>query len=92
MRVEFEKNRDRAALYDEKDRLVGESTFSVSDTKWIIDHTYVDESLRGKGYASKLVEKIVENARKENVKIIPLCPYAKKEFEKKLEYNDVLFR
>ena len=91
MRIEFEKNMNRSALYDENDKLLGESTFSPSDTIWIIDHTYVDKALRGHGYASKLVEKIIENARKENVKIIPLCPYAKREFEKKTEYNNVLF-
>lgn len=91
MRVEFEKNMNRSAVYDENDKLVGESTFSPSDTIWIIEHTSVDGALRGHGYASKLIEKIVENARKENVKIIPLCPYAKREFEKNPEYNDMLF-
>ncbi|MDY3006831.1 N-acetyltransferase [Anaerococcus sp. AGMB00486] len=92
MRVEFKKDRNRVVLYDEKNKLVGESTFSLSDMKWIIDHTYVDESLRGKGYASKLVEKIIERAREKNIKIIPLCPYAKREFEKHSEYDDVLFK
>ncbi|MCZ1518258.1 N-acetyltransferase, partial [Enterococcus faecium] len=29
-------------------------------------------------------------ARRDGKKIIPLCPYAKKEFEKKPEYQDVL--
>lgn len=92
MRVVFEKNRNRAALYDEKDNLAGESTFSASDDKWIIDHTYVNENLRGNGYASQLIEMIVQKARNENMKIIPLCPYAKKEFEKKPEYSDVLYK
>ena len=32
----------------------------------------------------------VELARRDGKKIIPLCPYAKKEFEKKPEYQDVL--
>jgi predicted GNAT family acetyltransferase len=32
----------------------------------------------------------VEKARKEGKKIIPLCPFAKKEFEEKSEYADVL--
>lgn len=92
MRIVFEKNRNRAALYDEKDNLAGESTFSPSDDKWIIDHTYVNENLRGNGYASQLIEMIVQKARNENMKIIPLCPYAKKEFEKKPEYSDVLYK
>ena len=32
----------------------------------------------------------VEKARKEHKKIIPLCPFAKKEFDTKPEYGDVL--
>lgn len=91
MRAEFERSMNRAALYDENNELVGESTFSASETTWIIDHTYVNDALRGNGYASKLVEKIIENAREANVKIVPLCPYAKKEFAKHPEYSDVLF-
>lgn len=55
----------------------------------IIDHTFVDPAYRGQGLAEKLVAKGVEKARKEQKKIIPLCPFAKKEFERKPEYADV---
>ena len=55
----------------------------------IIDHTFVDPAYRGQGLAEKLVEKGVEKARAEKKTIIPLCPFAKKEFERKPEYSDV---
>ncbi|MGD1370602.1 GNAT family N-acetyltransferase, partial [Enterococcus faecium] len=50
----------------------------------------VDPAYRGQKLAEKLVYTGVELARREGKKIIPLCPYAKKEFEKKPEYHDVL--
>ncbi len=56
----------------------------------IIDHTFVDSAYRGQGLAEKLVAAGVEVARNEGKKIIPLCPFAKKEFDEKTEYADVL--
>jgi predicted GNAT family acetyltransferase len=38
----------------------------------------------------KLVEKAVETAREKNWKIIPLCPFAKKTFDRNPQFNDVL--
>lgn len=68
----------------------GEMTFSKAGTKlWIIDHTQVDDHMAGKGAAAALVARGVEEARMRGRKIIPLCPYAKKQFEAHAEYQDV---
>ncbi len=88
--IVFEGNKHRATAYD-GDVFVGESTYSSSSTFWIIDHTVVDEAYGGQGIAGKLVFEIVQQARKEGMKIIPLCPFAKREFQKKKEYQDVVF-
>ncbi|MFV2647401.1 GNAT family N-acetyltransferase [Escherichia coli] len=48
----------------------------------IIEHTDVDESLKGQGIGKRLVAKVVEKMRREKRKIIPLCPFAKHEFDK----------
>lgn len=58
--------------------------------KMIIEHTEVDESLSGKGVGLQLVHTAVEYARIQNLKIIPLCPFAKSVFDKKKEFGDVL--
>ena len=44
----------------------------------------------GQGIGRKLIHSVVENARKENVKIFPMCPYAKGVFLKTPEYGDVI--
>lgn len=89
VQVLYEEQEKRAAAYDDK-KWIGESTYSPSDKLWIIDHTYVDKSYQGQGIATKLVATLVDEARKNGKKIIPLCPFAKKEFDRKPEYSDVL--
>lgn len=55
----------------------------------IIEHTDVDASLKGQGVGKQLVAKVVEKMRREQRKIIPLCPFAKHEFDKTPEYDDI---
>lgn len=59
-------------------------------TKMIIEHTEVDESLKGQGVGVKLLEALVEFVRKEEIKVIPLCPFAKATFRKRKDLQDVL--
>jgi len=56
----------------------------------VIEHTEVDDSLAGKGVGRQLVETAVDYARTHNIKIIPVCPYAKSLFDKLPEWKDVL--
>lgn len=62
--------------------------FAGSD-KIIIDHTEVSEGNNGKGFGKKMVAQAVEFAREKNIKIIPLCPFVKKVFDKTPEFRDV---
>lgn len=67
-------------------------TYSYAgDDKIIIDHTEVDDALRGQSVGYKLVEASVDFARNKNLKIMPLCPFANAVFKKRSEYKDVLF-
>ncbi|MEJ7860438.1 MAG: GNAT family N-acetyltransferase [Pyrinomonadaceae bacterium] len=56
----------------------------------IIDHTEVDESLKGKGVGKKLVAEGVKFTRENNLKIIAQCSFAKKIIEITPEFQDVL--
>ena len=78
------------AVEDEKQ--AGKMTYTwAGDSKFIIDHTEVNEEFNGKGVGKKLVMAAVEYARANNLKIIPLCPFAKSVFDKVEEIHDVLF-
>lgn len=58
--------------------------------KMIIEHTEVDETLKGQGIGAKLLEDLVEYVRKEGIKVLPLCPFAKATFKKRKDLQDVL--
>ncbi len=91
IRMEIKEDTGRFALYNDENQEIGEMTWSDAGTEMmIIDHTFVDPAYRGQKLAEKLVYQGVEKARREGKKIIPLCPFAKKEFDTKPEYKDVL--
>ena len=71
---------------------VGECEFTVEDSVWSITHTGVDPAYGGRGIAKMLVLKVVEEARKGNVRINPTCSYARRMMEGKEEYSDVLVK
>jgi len=78
------------AIEDGKE--AGKMTYTwAGDSKFIIDHTEVSPDFNGKGVGKKLVMAAVEYARANNLKIIPLCPFAKSVFDKVPEIHDVLF-
>jgi len=72
--------------------VVAEMVYSTPPAnKMIIEHTEVDDSLKGKGVGMQLLNAAVAYARNHDMKIVPLCPFAKSVFDKKPELADVLF-
>jgi len=61
-----------------------------SPDKMIIEHTEVNDELKGQNVGFQLVKTAVEFARANNIKIIPLCPFANSVFKRKPEFADVL--
>lgn len=83
----------KGSFYIEQNgEMVAEMTYSMAgENLLIIDHTEVADSLRGKNIGYQLVKKAAEYAREKEIKIIPLCPFAKAVFTKKHdEFKDVL--
>lgn len=80
--VVFEESLNRSAAYKDGN-LIGECEFDVCDNKWHIVHTGVRPAFEGQGIARRLLNKVVEEARLRNVKIVPVCSYAKRVMEGK---------
>lgn len=94
MQVQQEGDDKKARFYieDKGERIaVMEYVYAGAD-KFIIEHTEVYETHEGKGLGKILVEAAVLYARDNNMRIIPLCPYAQAVFKRKPEYEDVWFR
>ena len=71
--------------------ILAKMTYTMpSENKMIIEHTEVSDELRGKNVGYQLVKTAVDYARKENLKIVPVCPFARSIFDKKEELRDVL--
>ena len=67
-----------------------ELTFSIaSPTLRIADHTGVPDNVRGTGVGRALVQRLVDDARAEGFKIMPLCPYVNAERRRHPEWADV---
>ena len=81
----------RSFFIGEQKNPLAEMTYSKAGTDTIIiDHTQVSDALKGQGAGKRLVAAAVEFAREKNIKIIPLCTFAKSVFEKQKDYQDVL--
>ncbi|MDY8108704.1 DUF5996 family protein [Fulvimarina sp. 2208YS6-2-32] len=75
------------------DGVEAEMTYSRAGERLIIiDHTDVPAALRGRKVGERLVRQAVEDARRDAVTIIPLCPFAKAQIERHPEWQDVLQR
>ena len=93
LRVQLEENppRGRFALVDASGDVVGEMTFSrARDDLVIIDHTEVDESVRGRHGGRRLFEGMVAWARETGTQIMSTCPFANAMFERDPSNRDVL--
>lgn len=67
--------------------LIGECEYIVNDNTWNIIHTTVNSNYQGQGIAKRLVLKVLENAEKNNIKVIADCSYAKKIINKSKNYK-----
>lgn len=54
------------------------------------DHTGAPETMRGTGAAAALVVAMVEDARKNGFRILPLCPYVRAQYRKHPDWADVM--
>lgn len=55
-----------------------------------IRRTFVDESLRGKGIASRLMKTVADKVRSEGKRVRSSCSYAVKWFDEHKDYRDIL--
>ena len=89
--MEFTHQDNRIYAENDEGKVIAEVTFPPEGKSAIcIDHTFVDNSLRGQGVASKLIEEVVAYANKHDKKIRPQCSYAVEWFKNHTEYNDLL--
>ncbi|MBP6431118.1 MAG: N-acetyltransferase [Ferruginibacter sp.] len=92
MQIQQKDNGLKGSFFiEQNNRVVAEMTYVWAGTqKIIIDHTEVDDVLKGQSAGKQLVSEAVDFARQNNIKIMPLCPFAKSVFDKVDAFKDVL--
>lgn len=90
--MDFIHNQNQIAVYDSEKNVIAEVTFPAVDEKTVnVNHTFVDDSLRGQGIAGKLMLELADELRKEKKQAVLTCSYAMKWFGKnREEYKDIL--
>jgi len=66
------------------------SKYLLAGDKIIIEHTEVPEALEGHGLAGRMVSTALDYARTQNLKVLPVCPFAKAFIGRHREYHDLL--
>ena len=68
-----------------------ELTFVRTDSNvFVADHTLTPVSLRHRGIATKLVERLVADARREGFSIRPTCPFVVDLFDRHPDWSNLL--
>lgn len=69
--------------------LKAEITWTELANVMVIEHTFVDESMRNQGMAKKLLDQAADYARQNDYKMEPVCSYAVSAFDRYNDYDDV---
>ncbi len=90
--VSHEEYGSRGAFFIEyPGRRIAELTYGRTSTGVVnIDHTEVDDSLRGQGVARLLLDAAVHWARETHTKLSATCSYAAAQFARDASLSDVL--
>jgi predicted GNAT family acetyltransferase len=90
MNYVFEPDKDRVAVYD-GEKEIGECAFTrKGDRVWAVTHTGVSPDYGGRGIAKILFKRVLEEAERAGVKILPVCSFALAEFRKNPDYAALL--
>ncbi|MEO6837010.1 MAG: GNAT family N-acetyltransferase [Ginsengibacter sp.] len=84
-----EKNQGHFYI-NENDEQVAEIVFGISGNDLTVYHTEVLPKAAGKGLAKELLTAVVDYSRKNDLKVIALCPYVFAQFKRHPEeYVDI---
>ena len=86
----IEKENEVYILNDEGDEIAYITFPKVKDNVVVINHTFVDDSLRGLGIAGKMMDRVYSIIKQSGRKALLTCSYAIKYFEKNEDKQDIL--
>ncbi|MDR0885258.1 MAG: N-acetyltransferase [Clostridiales Family XIII bacterium] len=89
--MEFIKDSNWIYAKDAHGNVIAEVTYPVLKPGIVvINHTYVDGSLRGQGIAGELMEVCYDEIKSKGEKALLVCPYAVRWYSEHPKYNDIV--
>lgn len=65
-------------------------TYRISGDRIRLIHTEVPRDQRGRGYAEMLARAALERAARDQLRVVPLCPFVRGFLERHPEYNTLV--
>jgi predicted GNAT family acetyltransferase len=73
-------------------RLIGLAAYRRRDGRISFTHTEVDEACEGRGFGSRLAAAALDDARRQGLRVLPLCPFIAHYVEQHPEYQELVAR
>jgi uncharacterized protein len=70
--------------------LIGFAAYRRRDGVITFTHTTVDKSQEGHGLGSRLASAVLDDARRQGLEVVPLCPFISAYIERHPEYQDLV--
>ena len=71
-------------------KLVGLAAYRRREGRIAFTHTEVDESCEGRGFGARLARFALEDARRQGLEVVPLCPFIAHYIERHPEYEQLV--
>jgi uncharacterized protein len=72
------------------EHLIGLAAYRRRDGRLVVTHTEVDEACSGRGFGTLLVLAVLDDARRQGLEVVPLCPFVAYLIGQHPEYRDLL--
>jgi len=81
--IEVRNNQERTRYEIVVDGVVaGFLQYTMRGGRLILVHTEVDDAFEGRGLASQLVRGALDDARRRNLQVVPICPFVESYIER----------
>jgi uncharacterized protein len=83
------KQRSRYELLEDG-ALAGFVHYNMRGGRLILVHTEIHEEFGGRGLATQLIRGALDDARRRNLRVVPICPFVESFIERHPEYDDLV--
>jgi len=87
---ELRNDRDRSRYEMDEQGLTSYADYRMQGDRLYVDYVFAPPSLRGTGAAGRLMAALAADARRQGLKITPICGYAAAWLRRSKEFRDLV--